>query len=148
MAVSDFSGIGDQVIQPSTTAELENHYLHPFGDVTLDLTDIETFPEGTTDIEFDLFAGELEVILPDDLPVSIDVFVGAGDLSLFDESYDGGDLERSYKDEGFDSATRRLDLEIDNGAGGVRIRRESGVPFGPLRGPVAPAPPEAPDAPR
>jgi hypothetical protein len=58
-------GVGEVLIQPDSVSELEDSYNLGLGKLTIDLTSVTDFPSGrTVDIDADLGAGEMIVIVP------------------------------------------------------------------------------------
>ena len=110
---------GDQVeIVPATSAEVQDSYVNDVGQYVLDLTQV-TDPEeldGRT-ITMTADVGELEVVVPDDMDVTVTGSVdGPGGITLFGHDSGGIDVNasRSY-DGGNEVPEITLDLQLDVG---------------------------------
>ncbi len=110
-------------IVPSTSAEVLDSYTYDVGEYVLDLTQL-TDPEkldGRT-ILMTMDVGELDVIVPDDMDVTVSGSVdGPGAITLFGEESGGIDTSdtRSH-DGGSDVPELTLDLQVDVGHIDVR----------------------------
>ncbi len=104
--------------QPGTVAELQETYDFEAGSFTLDLTEIDF--AGADSVSIDMGAGELVVILPNDLAANVDVQVGVGDIGGVIGSTDGIGLSRTVELDG-DAGPLTLDIEL--GAGEVDVIR-------------------------
>lgn len=118
------SGFGDRTETPASVSELDSKYSHSFGSMTLDLSRI-TFPEGTTHVKASTAFGSLQVILPASSVVSvrIDAETTFGDIEALGEEANGAHASRVRTDPGYDTASRRLDLEVDAAFGSVEVIR-------------------------
>lgn len=113
-------GVGDRDYRPATAAELRDSYQLGIGNLDLDLRDIQ-FPEGETRIEITLGMGDMTVQLPDDVDVSAEWTVAAGEADVFDRSDDGVIIEGSTQTSGFASAERRVRLDLNLGLGSIEV---------------------------
>jgi hypothetical protein len=117
-------------VRPATVGQLEDHYEWGFGRRVLDLRDLRLVPGSDVRVEVDQIAGELEVLLPEDTTTRLEADVGAGNLQVEVPAATG--LDRSADGLGVDMSQRivtgdgraTLDLEIDLGAGDLRVRAE------------------------
>lgn len=105
-------------ITPVTQADLLDVYDLEAGSFTLDLTDVAF--DAADSVRIDMGAGELTVILPNDLEANVDVRLGVGDIGGVIGSSDGIGLRRTVELSG---TTGPLDLDIELGAGEVDIVR-------------------------
>lgn len=91
-------------------------------DVVIDLTALEAadFDEtpGIDSITADVGFGNLTVIVPDGVAVSVDAEAGAGDVSLFGDSYSG--FGNSIR---LPNSDADLSLDLDMGLGDVEVVR-------------------------
>ena len=112
-------GFGERVERPLAASELEREYRLGFGDLELDLREV-TLPPGETRVSATIGIGELTVILPRDVPVSVTAEAKWGHASVF-----GLDGDRhTVVDPGFDDAETRLVLEARvRGPGELTIHR-------------------------
>ena len=111
---------GDRTFRPLDAATLGDGYKMGVGHMQIDLRRVD-LPPGRTDMPVKLGVGELEVAVPDDVCVTYDVQVGAGQITTLDGIDDGG-LDLDVKgDAAAPSGTRELHLKADLGVGAVRI---------------------------
>lgn len=119
---ADFDFDAQQVsLFPATVAELPDHLDYDHGvELVLDLRELsaEDFAaeDGPVSVEIDADYGDIHVIVPDDLVVSVDASSGIGDIDVFDQSSDGfaNDVDRPASDPD-------LELKIDLGIGAVTV---------------------------
>lgn len=78
-------------------------------------------PEEEIPITINSWAGDIRMVLPDDLDFQIEAYVKAGELSVLGQTADGINRHIHYKTIGYDSAVKKLDIYIDLKAGNVRI---------------------------
>lgn len=114
-------GIGERHHRIESQADLARRYDVGLGDLTLDLRDL-TLTE-SAEVEVTVGAGEMRIVLPDDIEFSIDASVGAGDIDLLGERSDGVSVSRTYESPGYDAATTTLTLDLDVAAGSIEVRR-------------------------
>ncbi|MEM9133616.1 MAG: PspC domain-containing protein [Actinomycetota bacterium] len=94
-------------------------------EVTIDLRDltVEDFDDvedGVGEIDVDLTAGSVEILLPDDLPVSVDAETNVvGSVSVFNSSSDGIDAGPIV----FDDDDAVVDIDVNVGFGEIDVRR-------------------------
>lgn len=114
-------GVGERMFVVDSEAELATRYEVGMGDLRLDLRDL-TLTE-SAEVDVSVGAGDMVIIVPADVPVSIDAAVAAGEIELFDETIDGLSVVRSYVSPGFDEAEANLTLDLDVAAGRIEVRR-------------------------
>ena len=112
-------------IVPRSTAEVNSTYSYDVGEYVLDLTELSD-PEalnGRT-IEMSVDVGELDVVVPNDMDVTVTGNVdGPGGITLFGEDAGGIDTTSTRTYYGGDDAPRlTLDLKVDVGHIDVRTR--------------------------
>jgi hypothetical protein len=80
---------------------------------------------GTVYMDVDVGSGELAVFVPKEMAVSADVRTGSGTLRVDEQSFTGKDSggQPSYRSEGYEEASIRLDLRGHVGTGSVSIWR-------------------------
>ena len=119
---------GDRRIDatPTSAAQVEDSYYVPAGRIHLDLTNVaylEALDGRTIDLEAN--AGEIVVIVPDDINVDVaaDVSV-AGEATVFGQEANGPDvhLER-HEDGGSDAPDLELDIQLL--VGSIEVRPEA-----------------------
>lgn len=107
---------------PTTSTALLSDYDLDVGEIVLDLRDI-TDPENLDGraIDVEVGLGRVEVIVPDDLDLTVTYDLGAGDSTVFGTSGDGGTATTSV-DGGTDAPALTLDVTV--GLGELEITRE------------------------
>jgi len=88
---------------PLTAAEISDSYNHRFGDATLDLSNVD-FNGHDVDIDVGISFGELRVIVPDKVDVTVDSDVNLGDAQVFGQDSSGAGVEQTFRDDGADGA--------------------------------------------
>jgi hypothetical protein len=114
-------GIGERRFQVEEGADLASRYDVSMGNLQLDLADLTLDESATVDVT--VGAGELRVIIPEDVPVTIDASAGAGKVELLGETTDGISVSRSYTSPGFAEADVTLTLDLDVAAGEIEVTR-------------------------
>lgn len=111
---------GEIRLAPTSAAALDDAYSLGAGRIEIDLTGIDPDGLDNTDLTLSVGTGEVLVIVPDDLAVSLDADIpGAGEIVFDGERAAGPNIElASSSDEAAD-----LDLEIDVLLGRVEVRR-------------------------
>ncbi len=90
------------------------------GDFYLDFTKA-FIPEEEIPIRIDSWAGDVHVLLPEDLAVRISTSVKAGEINLFGQKADGVVRDLFYESPEYEAATKKLDIIIDLKAGSIRV---------------------------
>lgn len=90
------------------------------GDFYLDFTKA-FIPEEEIPIRIDSWAGDVHVLLPEDLAVRISTSVKAGEINLFGQKADGVIRDLFYESPDYETATKKLDMIIDLKAGSIRV---------------------------
>lgn len=115
-------GFGDRTISP-TIATLEPEYRMVGGELTLNLQDV-VFPEGETRLEVGVTFGVASIEnIPEDVAVSVDGVVTAGELLLLGSRWDGVGIDEKVSEPGFVEATRRLVIDARVGFGQLEVSR-------------------------
>jgi predicted membrane protein len=120
-------GIGSRRYTVTDPTELRSRYQVGLGDLTLDLSDLTLDHDRAVDV--DLGAGDLTVIVPAGLAVTVDARAGAGEIVLFGQREDGLSVERHDSHQGDGQAGGaahhggELDLDLEVGAGRIEVRR-------------------------
>jgi phage shock protein PspC (stress-responsive transcriptional regulator) len=110
---------------PASADQVSDSYDHGWGEYVLDLSQVED-PEalnGKT-IRLTAEAGELDVVVPEDMDVTVLARVnGPGGMTVFGNETGGIDTDRTFTYDGGDDVPEiTLDLEIDFGHIDVRTR--------------------------
>jgi predicted membrane protein len=98
------------------------HISHFIGDVRLDLSDM-SFPEGESSLEISAVIGDITVLVPQDLPVSVVGEVGVGDVRIFGQHADGVGRRLTYRSPDYATATRRVNVYAHLMVGDVSVHR-------------------------
>ena len=115
-------GIGEETSRPMVVGELKDRYELGAGDLVLDLRDV-ALPPRETRVDLRVGVGEIEVIVPRDVPVSARGEVGWGEVSVLGDDAEGRDLERSVVERGFHEAKTRIVIDARLRAGDLNIHR-------------------------
>lgn len=112
---------GQQRHQILNADDLQGEYGHAFGEITMDLRDMEV-PPGTTRIDVSVAFGQADVLLPDDVPYRLEGSALFGNVQAPDFDTAGIASSRTYTSPGYDEAEARLDIEISAAFGSGRVR--------------------------
>jgi hypothetical protein len=116
-------GVGDRTERPTDAAELADGYGLALGQLEIDLRDVR-LPEGTTTLEASVGMGQLVVRLPEGAAVKTDAQVTIGDTVLPGTTQTSGiGVRKTAETEGFDTAGRRLELDLSVGIGQIEVRQ-------------------------
>jgi phage shock protein PspC (stress-responsive transcriptional regulator) len=116
-------GGGVRMVHPITSADLQPRYQVGTGILEMDLSDVD-FTERKLDTELHVGLGNVKVIVPRNVDVTVYATAGLGSLDLFGTTYDGGGIDRQLSDDGPDGAGGGdLDLTIDLGLGHAEVHR-------------------------
>jgi cell wall-active antibiotic response 4TMS protein YvqF len=121
LGVTLVGGVGDRVEQPATPADLREYRL-AVGQLTVDLTGLQV-PAGTTTVKARVGLGELVVKAPAGVAVRLDGRSGVGEVHGLDREENGLGNHLDVRTGDFDSAGRRLLLELRTGVGEIRVER-------------------------
>jgi phage shock protein PspC (stress-responsive transcriptional regulator) len=113
---------GNIVWQPQSRKALLPSYEHGAGQAVLDLTEV-TFDERPREVEVDVNFGELLVVVPDDVPVTVNAHVQGGEIDNFGTVNDGWDIGNTRSESG-DEDIGRLTIDAEVAFGELMIRRE------------------------
>lgn len=94
------------------------------GELVVDLRKARILP-GENRLHISMGMGETVVLIPDDIPAKISSRIFAGELNYDDYSNAGVFPSLNHCDDGYDSAEKKLRLDLDGFAGEMSIRKES-----------------------
>ena len=116
-------GIGDY--HPDLTGKeiRRENFSHGMGNLILDLTRA-TIPDGQNTLRASHGMGDLRIIVPRDLAVSVKASAGMGEVRVFGERADGIAPGLVYRSDDFATATRKLEIQANVGLGDARVIRE------------------------
>jgi hypothetical protein len=114
-------GIGQRDIRVTDQALLAPRYDVGVGELRLDLRGLDMTE--SDEVAATVGAGDITILLPEDLPVTIDASAGAGQIDLLGETSEGISVSRTFTDDGFEAAEVTLTLELDVAAGNIEVDR-------------------------
>lgn len=114
-------GVGERRHHP-TAATLEDEYRMLIGSLVVDLRDV-AFSAGTTTVELSTVMGEVELWLPDDIPVRVEADVAGGAARVLGTVQEGLAVDHAIESEGWAGAERRLLVDVGVGLGEIRVHR-------------------------
>lgn len=115
-------GMGDPVHTPQTVAELREPFELGVGEMTIDLTELDTTPGQDIDVVAEMGAGSLQVVVPDDAGVIVDAQAQLGEIDVLGQNTGGSGVSLSRETAGTEgSPTFALDLSV--GLGEVVVER-------------------------
>lgn len=115
-------GFGDRDYSPTTTNLAPEYHLIA-GQLDLSLGEVD-FPEGETRIEAGVTFGKLVIEdIPDGVAVSVVASAAAGQIAIFGSKWEGVNVAAETADEGFDTAPRRLVIDVRVAFGQIEVSR-------------------------
>lgn len=112
-------GIGERDYRPASFAVVDDHYELGIGSLELDLRDLE-FAGRTEKVRASVGIGELNVWVPDDVRVTVDGHVSAGELVTFGDQESGTSVDNRVVRPGTEGAGT-LRLELRDGFGSIQV---------------------------
>ena len=142
-SLESYGPIGRQEFTPQSAKTVRASYGHGIGELQLDLSEVSRPADlvGRT-VTVRAGAGRTVVYLPDDLPVSADIRLRAGQVTVFGQQWHGPDNSRQVTD----GNGPGLKLVIKQKVGDVEVVRRSDTETQDAP-PAKPAPPAAPHSP-
>ena len=112
---------GDVRAAPLSAAELEPEYVLGAGELRLDLTGVADLAEldGRT-ISIENGMGQVQVVVPDEVDLTVDAQVDLGHLLVFTRDVGGWDSRVDWQDS--DDADPDVRLVIDQSFGEIEVR--------------------------
>ncbi len=98
------------------------HLKHMAGDFYFNFSKA-FIPEKKIPITIDSLAGDVNIVLPENVDFRIYATVKAGEIKVLDQTVDGINRRLVYHTNDYDTAVRKLDFHIDLKAGSIRIDR-------------------------
>lgn len=118
----NFETDASEQYSPQTVADIPESIQFDAGEIVLDLSALDSSDfegeNGPLNMDIELDAGEVRVVVPEDLAVEIDAAANLGDVDLFSENDDGIGPRLTWSDEDPD-----LRLDVNVGLGAVVIER-------------------------
>ena len=94
------------------------------GEIDLDLAK-SNIKEGEKVLRLSGIIGEISVILPKTLKVSVKANATIGDIKILDTTDDGFFINRTYQSEGYETAKKKLYISVSQVIGDIEIRRSA-----------------------
>jgi hypothetical protein len=116
-------GVGDRTVVVTTADDISADYELSMGNLVVDLREVDDL-DGITALNASIGMGELLIRVPAGTEVAVEGTVGAGQLIMFDRSYDGVVINESYETPGFSEATVGLDITVEAFTGRVEVTDE------------------------
>jgi hypothetical protein len=133
-------GTGMRIERPVFASALQPSYHLGMGNLTLDLTAV-SLPAGERSLDASIGVGDLVVIVPDGVAISVHAQDGTGAVTVMGTTLGSGvGINQGWRSSDFDRSSTRLDLNLHVGVGDIVVR--SGPPAAPAA-PVAPKTPAA-----
>jgi phage shock protein PspC (stress-responsive transcriptional regulator) len=120
---------GERTFRPGTVDQLARGYEMGVGSMRIDVRGVD-LPAGRTEMPLEIGMGEIQVLVPDDLCVTTDAEIGAGEVDVGDGVQGGVDLDVE-SDRVVAPGVRRLHIVADIGLGALHV----GEDFFDFRGP-------------
>ncbi len=92
------------------------------GDYHIDFTKA-FIPDKNVPIQIHGWAGDIQILMPENIEFSVEAEVKAGDIIVFDQTSEGIGRHLSYESENYQEATRKLTMDFKLKAGSIRIDR-------------------------
>ncbi len=94
------------------------------GEIDLDLAK-SNIKEGEKILRLSGVIGEISVLLPKTLKVSVKANVTVGDIKILDTTDDGFLINRTFQSEGYETAKKKLYISVSQVIGDIEIRRSA-----------------------
>jgi hypothetical protein len=121
--ISFAGSIGEREYQPTEVSEIEDRYELGIGRLAIDLRGIDWDRQrAPVPVEADLGLGQLVVVVPEEVCVTPDLHVGAGEIQTGSRTLDGVDLDEDVVSTAAAGPSVELDAEVD--AGSLRVLNE------------------------
>ncbi|HEX9971512.1 MAG TPA: cell wall-active antibiotics response protein LiaF [bacterium] len=91
-----------------------------FGDADIDLEKLNII-SGEKTLQISGVFGDIKVSAPRTVPFLVKANILAGDIKIMGEKRDGFSIEKTYKSDGYDSATNRLNIYISHVFGDIKV---------------------------
>ena len=91
-----------------------------FGDVEVDLANVEII-SGEKKLNINGVFGDIKVTAPKKVPFFIRASIVAGDIKIMGEKRSGFSVEKTYKSEGYDTASNRLNIYVSHVFGDIKV---------------------------
>jgi hypothetical protein len=118
---------GNAAITPEVVADIPTETQEfGAGTVRYDLSALDFAETDPVTLEIDQGVGELTVILPSDVDVTVKADLGVGQVRVLGDVFDGFGREARVFDDGADGpGGGEIELQLDLGIGSIEVRREA-----------------------
>lgn len=113
---------GDATHVITDAADLDDEYSHAFGQMTVDLRNLEV-PAGTTEVEISMVFGNVDLRLPADIPYRISADSVFGSIEGTGIEWRGVAAGRDFTSPGYAEASSRLNIDLSVVFGSGRVER-------------------------
>jgi hypothetical protein len=111
-------------IAPTSVTDLAPQYATDIGNIDADLSQVDFTNQDDVSVEFRVGAGNLEITMPPNVDVTVDVHIQGGDCKVFDQGCGGFKQTNTITDYGDDGVGGgKLHLNLDLQWGDVRVNR-------------------------
>ncbi|WP_047982492.1 cell wall-active antibiotics response protein LiaF [Ornithinibacillus contaminans] len=100
-------------VQPTTMKSLAGDFYYDFSKAYI--------PEKEIPFYISTLAGDVHILIPENLEFQINASVKAGEIDIVGQSVDGINRSLSFITPNYDSATRKLDITLKVKAGSIRV---------------------------
>ncbi|WP_217586002.1 cell wall-active antibiotics response protein LiaF [Lentibacillus saliphilus] len=114
--------IGDKTFNEENWTLTPIDFRDAVGDYYMNLSKAY-IPEKEIPIHINNWAGEIHLLIPENVACRIDASVKAGELVLFGQTADGINRTLHHESEDYKTATRKLDIHLRMKAGSIRVDR-------------------------
>lgn len=118
------NGAGQRFHTPQLVNDIEQPYELTFGEMIIDLTELELGPNERASIDARMGVGSLQVVVPDGVGVQGDASTTLGAVDALDRTAEGNDADVSFRQLGPEGSPT-IDLDLHTGVGEIDIYRET-----------------------
>ena len=112
--------IGDHEYKTPNWKVEPMNLMNAAGDYYLDFTKA-FIPEEEIPITIDSWAGDVQLLLPENLEFRVDASVKTGDINVLGQTAEGINRHIFFESPNYETATRKLDILLDLKAGSIRV---------------------------
>lgn len=118
------NGAGQRFHTPQLASDIQEPYELTFGEMIIDLTELELEPNGRATVDARLGVGSLQVVVPDGVSVEGDASTTLGAVDALDRTAEGNDADVSFRQLGPEGSPT-IALDLHTGVGEIDIYRET-----------------------
>lgn len=113
-------GVGERDAEVVEVADIQPEYNLAMGNLTIDLGDLVDLDRVIT-LNASVGMGELVILVPSDVPVSVEAAAGAGEIRVFDREASGLAVDQVFVSDSFGDESAGLIIEADVFMGTVEV---------------------------